>query len=367
MAFCEHDPGESINPSTISFIIFWFALLLLCLFNIIFGSCGIHKVIQSHKKKECTDNILYILVTILFIMSPIGFFFLVASMTFCWLNNIGVLVLKTVSAFTYLQGVSLLYLLYYFRLKKMFKSTEFSLAFWPGIICLFGYFLQCILIVGVSYYALVNEVINSLNAYIYFGIINFAFNAFLLFIFIRKVYKIAQITVLSIESNRYSSSKIQMQRLLTPTIRIIICAFIAMMSSSLLGVKSFIRTKHVDTHLLWISHISLALFDMSINIVCLYLQYSFGDRIYEGCCRRIHICVNGIFVRKVNRENNTQINLDPSFRSRERGNNAESSTNNTVTETQPKLSAVTEESNIATASHLKQVRQWMPEDDAYVE
>eukprot|EP01083_Nonionella_stella_P295753 1005061_1 len=127
----------------------------------------------------------------------------------------------------------------------MFKSTEFSLPTWQGMMLFLGYFVQCILIIGVSYYAFINQVITGLHIYISFGLINFAFNTLLLFIFIRKIYKIAQITVLSIETQKYSSSTIKIQRLFTPTIRIIICAFIAMMSSSLLGVKSFIRTKHV--------------------------------------------------------------------------------------------------------------------------
>eukprot|EP01083_Nonionella_stella_P304581 1059210_1 len=175
MAFCE----PNSNPSTL-FIIFGFALLLFCLFNTTIGSFGIYKVIKSHKKKECSDNILYILVTLLFIISSICFFFLVVSTTFCWLNHIGHLILKAISAFTYLQGISLLYSLYCFRLKKMFKSTEFSLPTWQGMMLFLGYFVQCILI-------------------------------------------IAQITVLSIETQKYSSSTIKIQRLFTPTIRIIIC------------------------------------------------------------------------------------------------------------------------------------------------
>eukprot|EP01083_Nonionella_stella_P086875 241537_1 len=339
----------------IAFITSWSIAFLGCLLNILFGARGIYKAIKSHKNKDYADNMLYISITALFIASSISYILHLVVTGFCRADVFEWSIIRSVSIFLYLHGLSLLYLFYILRLHKMFTNTDVSLSLRLRIICLFGYFMQCVCIFGVPYgFIIMYDTPWGLRIYLVYLALNFAFNVLLLYIFVRKIHQIAQITVVSHQTKKYTSSIIKLQRLLTPAIRMIICAFIAMISSNLLGIIAIYRLETPDTLMLWVAHVALATWDMFINILCLYLQFSFGDRLYHRCCRKIHLCVYAMFVRRIDSSANLsqttstmdahmqalQYPLQPEKRDT---SDSEESTHGTVTETTGlKLSRITE-------------------------
>eukprot|EP01083_Nonionella_stella_P307166 1078668_1 len=198
--------------------------------------------------------------------------------------------------------------------------------------------------------------------------------------------RIAQLTQDSHHSKKYTSSIIKLQRLLTPAIRMIICAFLAMISSNLLSIVGIYRLNQPDTQMLWVAHVAWGIWDMFINILCLHLQYSFSDVFYQRLCRKIHICIYAMFVRKMNSNVNQSQKtstmdahmeaLHYPLQPAKRRETSEESTHASVTETTGlKLSRISEErSNVSTASHLNPRKKqseatsnsmdWIYEDNA---
>eukprot|EP01083_Nonionella_stella_P147159 463844_1 len=328
------------SPSIASIVLFSITFLG-CLCTILVGARGVYKAIQSYNNKGCVDSPLYISITALFVASSSTYSVHIAVTLFCTVNSLQWTIIRSVGAFLYTAGLSLLYAFYILRLKRMFDNTEFSLSIPLTIISSFGYILQFFCIFGTPYFLLSSDFAWAMRSYLLF---------------------LAQIAIESHESNKYTSSSIKLQRLLTPAIRMIICAFIATMSSNLISIHGIYRLEVTDTQILFIMHLALVTWDMCLNLFCLYLQYSFGDTLYRHYCHKIHLCVYAIFVRKMN------TNVDQSQKTHtmdveayalqlkqpERRDTSEESTHCTVTETTGlKLSRITEErSNVSTASHL---------------
>ena len=83
-------------------------------------------------------------------------------------------------------------------------------------------------------------------------------------------------------------------------IRYMILAVFAMMSTNLTSMYGFLRAEipsiRDDPHVLN-THLVINMFDCLVNLICLYLQFSFGKSSYQKYCHFIDICFQSCFIK----------------------------------------------------------------------
>eukprot|EP01084_Bolivina_argentea_P027479 51079_1 len=214
------------------------------------------------------------------------------------------LTFSIIPGFCYVIGLSCIYLLYVLRLNDVFVKTSYKLSNATYYAFIAAFFIQICVPCGLMYIFSASGWSNSYNAYSLFIITNFTFNISLLFMFCHKIYIIGQDIVRNSDTNKIVNKKLH--TLLTPTIRYAVCAFTAMLSSNILSIFGFYRSL-IDTPLLWVSHLTFITMDQTINIFCLYLQYTFSNSQYQTCCSYVHKCVYKISINAIDDNNNVNI------------------------------------------------------------
>eukprot|EP01084_Bolivina_argentea_P112426 200505_1 len=352
--FSTFEPDTSLsvwNPvcqpnAPLVIYLFWFLLADCSLFNIIFG---VYAIIRS--AYSTSPDKIFIMIYICFMLNGIVYSYHIGQSMFCLSDFYEWMIVGTLPSVMYMCGLSLVYLLYLLRLRSIFNTTEYALSTWLYIIYLILFIIQMLLPCFMAYYFLNNMWSEALTCYSTFLITNLIANILLLSTFGRKIYILGakivdtndyktytmtanenETTINSMihdhdhsiitsktvktktASSSHSKSKIEDQRdahlklktLLTPSIRYILCAFIAMASSNILSILGFYRSScNCDNGILWIIHLFTMRFDECINMICLYLQYNFADKKYRKCCSKIHLFIYNILVKKFDEQQYT--------------------------------------------------------------
>eukprot|EP01084_Bolivina_argentea_P008140 15220_1 len=294
------------STAPIPYIICWVILFGAAVFNTIFGGYAVNKTCKTQTNKDIVYT-LYIIINILFILSAPILCFQITQSVFCWWQFYEWMVIGLIPVWFYMEGLALLYLWYLIRLRKIFEKTQFFVSLWLSILCFIGYGIQLFTPMIMFYYFMLNDWVTALRVYNVFLGANFLFNVILLCLFIVKIRTLGRMMVSQIigdDNNQRDKTKIKLKtklntnirRLLTPSIRMIICASIAMISSNLISIEAIYRGEFNDGQMLWISHLMLMCCDASLNIYFLYLQYK-SDNLYIKCCNKCHIFVYNIFVK----------------------------------------------------------------------
>ena len=226
----------------------------------------------------------------------------------------------------YLYGLTVLYFFFLFRLKKVFDSTGLALNRIIMIILLLSGIAQAILPALVTYYFILgwNDfartwAVRLFNAH---SIINISSLIIILVLFIKKILFLSDIqkngpqkqvsVTVSDPENGGNDQKVDTveihkrmveQEILSLAIRYMVCAFIAMLSSAAVAFVGVLRSEIPGLHddLAWRGvHITSYGLDEMINLICLYLQFPFGKKIYGKCCYRFDRCVQSLFVKALN-------------------------------------------------------------------
>eukprot|EP01084_Bolivina_argentea_P177717 307327_1 len=280
------------KPHTISYV-FWFLMITICICTVILNIIGIRNLKLTSKNITLSGlSGLYVTIAIVFIISSISYVIHTAQSIFCsdlksWTQT------GLIGIDFYLTGLSMLYLLYLFRLKITFQHSKYSLSLCLFILCLMGFVIQLILILFATLYLMKNNIVLGLKLYSIFNITNFLFNIFLLILFTQKIYTLSKHSTAQPQinpNNKQHKKNVNttIHLLLTPTIRNIICAFISLIGSNIISMFGIIRSEIIENEIIRTTHILLIVLDVLINSYCIYLQHSFADKQYKLLCNKLN-------------------------------------------------------------------------------
>eukprot|EP01084_Bolivina_argentea_P034962 64796_1 len=179
-------------------------------------------------------------------------------------------------------GLALLYLVFVVRLYRLFRGTPLqylAMSQYSFISFIIGFLMQCSFASMVMFYFYVfppQKWYYALNMIVAFGATNSFFSIILLSVFFRKVLKF---------NNKINSSSDD-ATLLKAAIRLIICASLGLLSTTVTSVFSFVRAVK-DGEILWMTHVMVLSMDCSINLISLYLQFPFGIKTFYNVCGTI--------------------------------------------------------------------------------
>eukprot|EP01084_Bolivina_argentea_P280463 479650_1 len=191
----------------------------------------------------------------------------------------------------YTTGLCTMYFLLLFRIHLIFKDT---LIFYGMTLLVF--IDWTIFMIGALFYSLSNDTTNAAAKRM--GTVGNVFNIIIILliatIFINKTHKLYQQLLLSINSTPKStkiSEEIKLKKVTTHAmIKYCICSSIALITTLLAGFMVIYRADIVeeDTLYLWYWHSTIGCVDALVNFICLALQFSFTENIYEILCG--HCC-----------------------------------------------------------------------------
>eukprot|EP01083_Nonionella_stella_P141013 433685_1 len=291
--------------------VFWVLLLLSTLTTAICNlsaTCKLLKLNSKSDKSRSALSIMCILIAILFAASGTAYGVHTAQSIFCsdpisWTNS-GCFAIDC-----YMLALSLLYMLYVFRLKFIFQDTKYALSTQVLLWFLLGFLFQIVCIFIATLFLLKNNINIGLKAYSVFNASNFFFNMILISLFIRRIHVLCQnaegLRRDDVESQSLSHIKkhtMNAKKLLSPAIRYVICAFVSLLSSNLLSTFGIIRAEILETQALRMLHILLIVMDQGVNSYFLYLQYPFGDEQYHKRCHVTHEHILGCFTMAIDSE-----------------------------------------------------------------
>eukprot|EP01084_Bolivina_argentea_P266245 451534_1 len=329
----------------------WFVLILSAIFNFIFGVHTIRKSLNSkYPDKLC------IFIHILSICSSIFWSFHIAQSIYCISNFIEWIIIGIAGTLCYHFYLSSIFLLYLLKLQTIFNSTEYSLSKWIFILFIFAFIIQILSPFIMSYYFIFKQWSIALVFYNIFIISNCISNGLLLLVYIHKIYIVGKLMTSTntkighknSNSNSNENGKIKvktykitltsnsandlkqhqkkqeilyqqinhkisfsLKRVLTASIKCMICGFIVMISSNLLSILGVYRHMLNDSQLLWAIHLMLMVLDQSINLFFLYIQYKFGNSKYKMCCKGTHELCYNTFVKNINdKDDNIKMNIE---------------------------------------------------------
>ena len=228
----------------------------------------------------------------------------------------------------YLYGLTVLYFFFLFRLKKVFDSTGLALNKWILSILYLSGIAQSILPALVTYYFLLawsdfarGWAVRLFNVH---SAINISSLVIILILFNKKILFLSDIKKKGPQQQQQPQPKDDIekggdknkqvdtveihkrmveQEILSLAIRYMVCAFIAMFSSAMVAFVGVLRSEIPGLHddLPWRgAHITSYGLDETVNLICLYLQFPFGKKVYGVLCYRIDRCVQSCFVKALN-------------------------------------------------------------------
>ena len=232
----------------------------------------------------------------------------------------------------YLYGLAFLYLFFMLRLKFVFDGTKLKLGKFILFILYLGLLTQFFLPIPIIFYFLAGwDDYNRTWALTYFNTftaVNITSTCLVLAVFIRQIlvlsrsdYEINNINNQNNNNNQKRNDSANnvvggMQKatvkrdLMRLIIRYLVCAVFAMLSTLAVVIVGIIRTDvpslHDNLEMRGI-HIGFHILDETINLICLCLQFPFGQWLYSKCCRNCDLCATQCLKSTVLKKMNLQI------------------------------------------------------------
>ena len=291
-------------------------IIIVWIANLLLGFLGIYNLLRD-KQSHISFKICYTLINLAFMISPPLYIFAIQSGWECWYDNF----LSWQSLYVapldfYLYGLAILYLFFILRLYYSFKGTALRLNKSVFLIMIFGLFVQLSTPPILSYYFLCcgwdpvarYHALSWFNGNTYTNIIC---SALVMFIFVRKILQTsiavttvkAGIDVTEQDIEAAMKQKQIDQEMLSLIIKYMILASIALMSTNLVSIygliKSAIPEWRVSLEMRGI-HLFLQTLDQMINLICLYLQFPFGKKVYIKLFGGIQSCLQSCFIKCLN-------------------------------------------------------------------
>eukprot|EP01084_Bolivina_argentea_P303882 524749_1 len=284
-------PHCHTSPAVYS-IIFYFCLVAFAIFNMILSIYNIHKL-RGEKSKFITIKILFFLINIFFGFGGIAYtihltfgFMCISSQPNAW-DSMGLTGLNF-----YFYGLALLYLLYLLRLWMVCNGTTLlTLSPIIIIICAIPFILQISTTPLITYYFIMLEWEQAIMFMSIFTFLNAIFSLYLLGIFWSKLFKLGQAVP--------TQQTIDIMTVLSPAIRYACCAFTSIISSQIVNFVSIYRAYINDNEFWWSIHLTLIVMDESINLICLFWQFSFGKKYYFKCLSCFHSLIERRIIKKM--------------------------------------------------------------------
>eukprot|EP01084_Bolivina_argentea_P180796 312343_1 len=294
------------SPDPVITVVYYTELIIFVV-NIILGSIGTFYIATKVDKKTKLD-ILIVVITALFIISPSGFAFGTQAGWQCWYGFRGWEAIVMVGVVSYQYGLATLCLYFVLRLKFIFNSTALQIKKIELFVLFIGLLLQFICpIISCYYFLLAWDPMVRKTGLRWFSAATYAyivFDGIILILFIKRILVLSKsmIPVTSATNQKKTDENNKgniPEELLLVVIRFMVCAGLAMFSSVIVAcwnlVRSEIKSLHSDLRARAIANILLA-FDCMVNLICLYLQSSFGKRAYQKCCCYLEQCARKCFV-----------------------------------------------------------------------
>ena len=229
----------------------------------------------------------------------------------------------------YLYGLAALYLFFVLRLKKVFDSTGLGINNFINVLLLIGLTMQLVTpILSIwKFLSGWNDIDRTwalfwFNAFVY---TNIGSNLFVLILFTKKILQLSQSNISTVNTKETVKDDVEKEiqkktiekEMLSLAIRYMVCAIFAMLSSNVVVIIGLIRGNVPGLHsdLVWREgHNWFHMADTTINIICLYLQFPFGKKIYNKLCHCTHSCLQSCFVKclglKVDSKKKRSVNLN---------------------------------------------------------
>eukprot|EP01084_Bolivina_argentea_P229507 387333_1 len=301
--------------------------------NILLGTFTLFKLSKA-KQVQKEFKILYCLLIFCFIAAPPGYAFGFLSGYGCWFGPnfedayVPWSVLFQFGVAGYMYGLAVLNMYFMLRLKVLFQAPLQPLTNLNWMIYI-ALLLVLLVLPGVTVYAFVEgyatfdlDLIHlGARCIITFNIINTVSNLYILILFIQRMLKINSMMTVSETRNKSNSTSgsstadnIQMdvigtmqkqtnidKNMVDVIMRYFVCALCAMGSGIIAALGEFIHqaVSEEAEHDSRIAAMWLAMIDTTVNLIMIYLQYSFAVEHYKKICGPIHMCIQKKFIKSV--------------------------------------------------------------------
>eukprot|EP01084_Bolivina_argentea_P299969 517125_1 len=275
----------------------WIIILLSTCFVWIFGFYFCILTWTKMKIQSSTENVLSIqffstLIVLCFMINSVLWCFHVTSSFYCIINDFQKWnIFGVIAIFFHQLGISLLYLLFVFRLSVPFQETVLATSKLLSIIFIIAFVLM-VIFVFIMVLLLGLTPIDSIGwkyafyARIALQIDNLLFTIILLSVFLKKMLLL------------------QNEKLLKKVVRIIICASIGLLSSQLLEIPiSIARLIYATDQIIFTTHVMFIVMDQTINLFSLYLQFAFATATFDKLCGKLDKWCNNLTFPRIQSEN----------------------------------------------------------------
>ena len=235
----------------------------------------------------------------------------------------------------YAYGLALLNLFFVVRLQRVFGSVGLHVII--KILFIIGLLIQFITPIIFTYYFLsgwddVNRTL-ALRCFSVFTWTNILSSLLVLIVFIKQLLRISSAVCddpepspsmqtlpsssapapISPSSPSSQASNIDImhamkihtveEELLQLITRYMVCAGFALLATMTVVIIGIIRSEvpslHDNLEIRGI-HIAFHIFDTTVNLICLCLQFPFGKVLYGKCCKPVHLCASNCFIKTLN-------------------------------------------------------------------
>eukprot|EP01084_Bolivina_argentea_P226648 382821_1 len=289
MTSCE--PPENIT--------FYFILqLMFGLFTIVIAIYGAKKLFTIQTLPIV--RILFIVTSVLFIISNIGYTSVTASTVFCeqsiytFAGVYSFNVVATSGTVGYYYGICVVSFFYLIRLKYIFKDTAFIVTnrwYSFGVFCSL---FQILLMPFAQYYFWTSNWSPALTILSVITCINVVFSGSILFLYLYKIRTIVSAT----NKQAYNED----DELVSYAVKYCILAFVSLTSTNIANIITIYRIEVRDTKDLFIFHIAYIGIDCFINLLCFFMQFKFGLNTYNKCCKCVHNAAMNFILRSMDKQ-----------------------------------------------------------------
>lgn len=290
----------------------YIGLHLFGIFNIIIAIMAIRATCQPQNKTKKIFKYMYIMINILFVIPPYAFTIFIQCTWECWFDFFYFSLMAQIATCAYRYGSAFLCLFFLLRLKFVFdRIPTLRLNKYIYYVLLFGMVIQFTTPPLCTYYFLSGWDKNSVWALRFVAAFNYTNVIESVIIFIIFIKKIMSQSVKEYEHENTSKTDNVTEKtmfdeeMLAFSIRVIICYLFAIISSNgncLIYMLRASITKWALSFDVVVYHCLYIGFDTTTNMICLYLQMSFGKNLYEKCCMNIHGCCENIVTRTVKQQ-----------------------------------------------------------------
>eukprot|EP01084_Bolivina_argentea_P009237 17278_1 len=280
-------PWCETSPPLSSLVAFYWATHSLWLFNIIVSIIGTYQMFRH--KEEHTSHLfkcLWILIAFLFCLSPPGFAFGYQAGWECWYDFFGWEAITMIGVVAYLYGLCILNLFFIMRLKTVFASSALKLKWFTLLLLYICVFIQSITPIFICYFFLLgwNKHVRlwGLRLFSLFTYTNAISSTLVLVVFVRKIVLLPKLN----QKKRIKT------KFLNAILKYMICAVCATLSTCSVASFGIWRSQPQFNRDIFLRgfHIFSMVCDCSVNLMCLYLQFPVGKRLYKAICGRLHGC-----------------------------------------------------------------------------